>query len=144
MSQWNVSCVVGKPDFWVADQVWHKPECTTTEDGLRLEIFWFRQQWDCIIYVVKAKVLISCMVTAQLICAYVFAYAKSGFSHDMSQIYMYIHRKGKNGKTATRDSHYWDCLVDYDEQTVDPDQTTPLLGHGLLCLPFIMIEASPD
>ena len=34
------------------------------------------------IYVAKTKVLISCTVTAQLICAFVFAYAKSKFSHD--------------------------------------------------------------
>ena len=33
-------------------------------------------------YVVKTKALISCAVTAQLICAFVFAYAKSCFSHE--------------------------------------------------------------
>ena len=33
-------------------------------------------------YVAKTKALISCAVTAQLICAFVFAYAKSRFSHD--------------------------------------------------------------
>ena len=32
-------------------------------------------------YVAKTKELISCEVTAQLICAFVFAYAKSRFSH---------------------------------------------------------------
>ena len=32
------------------------------------------------IHVVKTKALISCAVTAQLICAFVFAYAKSWFS----------------------------------------------------------------
>ena len=30
----------------------------------------------------KTKVLISCAVSAQLICAFVFAYAKSRFSYD--------------------------------------------------------------
>ena len=30
-------------------------------------------------YVAKTKVLISCEVTLQLICAFVFAYAKAGF-----------------------------------------------------------------
>ena len=30
----------------------------------------------------KTKALISCAVTAQLICVFVFAYAKSRFSHD--------------------------------------------------------------
>ena len=33
-------------------------------------------------YVAKTKALIGCVVTAQLICVFVFAYAKSRFSHD--------------------------------------------------------------
>ena len=33
-------------------------------------------------YVAKTKALISCMVTTQLICTYVFAYTKSRFSPD--------------------------------------------------------------
>ena len=37
-------------------------------------------------YVAKTKALISCTVTTQLICALVFAYAKSRFSHDVAQI----------------------------------------------------------
>ena len=32
--------------------------------------------------IAKAKVLISCVVTAELICIFVFAYAKSRFSHN--------------------------------------------------------------
>ena len=35
--------------------------------------------WDCTIYVAKTKALISCAVTTQLTCAFVFAYAKSRF-----------------------------------------------------------------
>ena len=38
------------------------------------------------IYVANTKVLISCMVTAQLFCAFVFAYAKSRFSHDAAHM----------------------------------------------------------
>ena len=34
---------------------------------------------DCTIYVVKTKVLFSCTVTAQLVSAFVLAYAKAGF-----------------------------------------------------------------
>ena len=34
----------------------------------------------------KTKVLISCTVNVQLICAFVFAYAKSRFSHEAAQI----------------------------------------------------------
>ena len=33
-------------------------------------------------YVAKTKTLISCAVTAQLICVFVFAYAQIRFSHD--------------------------------------------------------------
>ena len=43
---------------------------------------------DCSIYVAKTKALISYTVTAQLICAIVFAYAKSRFSHDMAHLTM--------------------------------------------------------
>ena len=42
----------------------------------------------------KTKALISCAVTAQLICAFVFAYAKSRFSHDVAQM---KHGRAKNG-----------------------------------------------
>ena len=36
--------------------------------------------------IVKTKALISCAVTAQLICIFVFAYAKSRFSHNEAHI----------------------------------------------------------
>ena len=35
----------------------------------------------------KTKALTSCAVTAKLICVFVFAYAKSRFSHDEAHIY---------------------------------------------------------
>ena len=41
---------------------------------------------DCTIYVAKIKALISFAVTAKLICVFVFAYAKSRFSHDAAQM----------------------------------------------------------
>ena len=44
--------------------------------------FEFRKKKDCTIYIAKTKVLISCRITEQLICAFVFSYAKSRFSHD--------------------------------------------------------------
>ena len=37
-------------------------------------------------YVAKAKALISCAVTAQLICVFVFPYAKIWFSHDAAHM----------------------------------------------------------
>ena len=42
---------------------------------------------DCTICVAKTKALISFAVTAKLICVFVFAYAKSRFSHDAAHIY---------------------------------------------------------
>ena len=39
---------------------------------------------DYTIYVVKTKALISYIVTVQLICAFVLAYVKSKFSHDVA------------------------------------------------------------
>ena len=40
---------------------------------------------DCTIYLAKTKALISCAVTAQLICVFVFAYPKSRSFHDVAQ-----------------------------------------------------------
>ena len=37
-------------------------------------------------YVAKTKELISCAITAQLTCAFVFACAKSWFSHDVAHV----------------------------------------------------------
>ena len=44
--------------------------------------FVFRKKRDCTIRVAKTKALISFAVTAKLICGFVFAYAKSRFSHN--------------------------------------------------------------
>ena len=43
---------------------------------------------DCTIYVGKTKALISFMVTAKLICVFVFAYAKCWFSHDAAHTHL--------------------------------------------------------
>ena len=43
--------------------------------------FGFRKKRDCSIYIVRTEALISCAFAAQLICDFVFAYAKSRFSH---------------------------------------------------------------
>ena len=42
----------------------------------------FRKKRDFTIYVAKSKALISCSITSQLILVFVFAYAKSQFSHN--------------------------------------------------------------
>ena len=41
---------------------------------------------DCTIRIAKTKALISFVVTAKLICVFVFAYAKIRFSHDAAHI----------------------------------------------------------
>ena len=41
---------------------------------------------DSTIHKAKTKALISCAVTAQLICAFVFAYAKIQFPNDMAHV----------------------------------------------------------
>ena len=48
---------------------------------------WFRKKKDCSIYVVKIKALISFAVTGKLIGVFVFAFAKSLFSHDAAHIF---------------------------------------------------------
>ena len=79
--------VVRKPVFRVSDQVRHKPGCTATEDGWRLEISDLGSRGiDCTIRVAKTKALISFAVTAKLIWVFVFAYAKSRFSHNEAQV----------------------------------------------------------
>ena len=48
--------------------------------------FIFRKKRDCTIYIAKTKALISFAVTVKLICVFVFAYAKSRFSHDAAHL----------------------------------------------------------
>ena len=50
-------------------------------------IFRILEVEDCTIYVAKTKALMSCAVTVQLICAFVFAYAKSRFSYDAAHVF---------------------------------------------------------
>ena len=45
---------------------------------------------NCIIPVAKTKVLISCAVTAQLICVFVFAYVIIRFSHVAAQFMLNV------------------------------------------------------
>ena len=69
----------------VYDQVRHKLGCTATEEGWRLEISALRRRGIVLhTYVAKTKALISYTITMQLICAFVFTYAKSRFSHDVA------------------------------------------------------------
>ena len=57
-----------KKTIWVSDQVQHKPACTVTEAGQKLEILDFRRR----VCVAKTKALNSFVVTAKLVCVFVF------------------------------------------------------------------------
>ena len=48
--------------------------------------FGSRKKRECTIRVAKTKALIRFAVTAKLICVFVFAYAKSRFSHDVAHL----------------------------------------------------------
>ena len=71
----HLSHVMRKPVFGVSLQVQLKPGCRATKDGSRFKMYCFEA---------KIKVLISCTVTVQLICAFVFAYVKGRFSHKVA------------------------------------------------------------
>ena len=58
-----------KPVFGVSDKVRHKLVNTVSEKGQKLG---YKKKRDCTIHVAKTKALISCAVTAQMICAFVF------------------------------------------------------------------------
>ena len=71
--------------FVVPDQPRHKPDCTTTEDGKDLEISDLGRRG--IVLVPKTKTLVSCaVVIMQLICAFIFAFAKGRLSHNAAQL----------------------------------------------------------
>ena len=69
--------------FGVYNQVRHKPACTVTEDNWRLEVSDLGSGGTVLSVKQKKKTLISCAFTAQLICVFVFAYAKSRFCYDV-------------------------------------------------------------
>ena len=69
-----MSLCVRKPTIWVFRPGWHKhrPACTVTEDGQKLEIL--------------DENTIVTAITAKLICAFGFAYADCWFSHDAAHL----------------------------------------------------------
>ena len=61
-----------------------------TRDGK----FWIKKKRNCTIRVAKTKTLISFVVTAKLICVFVFAYADCWFSHEAA----HLMKKGSNAR----------------------------------------------
>ena len=80
-----MSHVARKPDFGAADRVQHKPGCAASDDHWRLDISDLEVEG---LYNLcgENKGADQCAVTAQLICGFVFAYAKSRFSHQAARI----------------------------------------------------------
>ena len=75
-----------------------------TQTGLCRHRIWLEarnKMRNCTIYVAKTKVLISCAVTVQLICGFVFAYAKGRSCHDAAPLYLSKKRE-KNGCKMTK------------------------------------------
>ena len=83
IKNYQMSCVAKKSAFSESDQVRHKPGYRKWLDTGN---FGLKKKSDCTIYVAKIKALISCAGSAQLICTFVFTYAKSRFSYDMYHI----------------------------------------------------------
>ena len=64
----------------VSDQGQHQKGCAIIKVDYRLDISDSDKEMDSSVCVVKAKALISCTVTAQLICTFVLACTKKVFS----------------------------------------------------------------
>ena len=77
--------VTRKHVYGVSNQVQHKPGCTVTGDGQRLEISDLGRR-GIVLCCEKGADQLRGVVTAQLICTLVFTYAKSKVFHDMAHI----------------------------------------------------------
>ena len=64
-----------KRTIWVSNQVRYKPGCTAAQNSQKPEISDLEGRGITLSVERKTKALISCAVTAQLICAFGFAYA---------------------------------------------------------------------
>ena len=76
IKQGDMSRLVGKTNNMVSEQVRHKPGCTGTEDGQRLEILDLESRG-----IVRA-------IQISAICVFVFAYADCWFSHEEAHMKM--------------------------------------------------------
>ena len=72
---------MNRPTVWVSDQVQHKPACTVTEAGQKIEILdSIRRGIVLQTCIAKPTALINFAVTVKLVCTFVFAYANRWFS----------------------------------------------------------------
>ena len=76
-----MSLYMRKPTIWIFNQA------VQSQDKARSLKLWIQvEKRNCIICVAKTKTQISCAVTAQLICVFVFAHANLWFSHAKAKV----------------------------------------------------------
>ena len=80
-----MSLCVRKPTIWVLTRSYTN-QPVQSHKQTRKRNSRFRKERYCSISKAKTKALISCAITAQLICGFVFAYADSWFSDAVAQI----------------------------------------------------------
>ena len=68
-----------KPVFSVSDHAQHL-------SAVQPQKFWIKEVEELIYLCSKNKALVKYLVNVQLICTFVFAYAKSGFSHHVAEL----------------------------------------------------------
>ena len=61
---------------------------------------------NCIIHVAKTKMLISCAVTAQLICVFLFAYASCWFSYALADIIVCLNYEISNLNHVAKEARW--------------------------------------
>ena len=76
---------------------------------LEAEKFGFRKKRNCTIRVAKTKALISFVITAKLICVFVFAYANCWFSHEAAHMFT---------NEVTKDSFSYDYISKYHYESI--------------------------
>ena len=82
-----MSHLVGKPTMWflTRSDTNRAVQSQKKDRSLKFQIL-VEEELYCTIRVAKTKVLISFVVTAKLICVFVFAYADCWFSHEAAQL----------------------------------------------------------
>ena len=83
VSEYCMSRLMRKPANWVSEQ---DPELYNYRRWLETGNFRFRKKRNCTSCVAKTKTLISCAITAQLICTFVIAYACCSFFQETAFI----------------------------------------------------------
>ena len=83
-----MNLVTRKPVFGVSDQVRHKLRCTAADNGKRIKILDFgSRSVDYTIYIITLKTIKGADGS---ICAFVFAYSKTRFSHKAAHTFFLL------------------------------------------------------